>query len=126
MGATIHLRGYDLTRDGTQLRLTLYWQADERPQDSYLVFVHVGLADTSPVAQTDGVPGEWLRPTNTWRPREIVADVHEISLDDVEPGQYGIYIGLYDGSTGQRLTTVVDGVATPDGRVLLETIEVPR
>lgn len=125
-GETIHLRGYNLTRTGGELRLALYWQADAQPTMDCFVFVHVGLADAPPEAQADGVPAGWLRPTTTWRPGEVITDEHVISLADVPPGQYGLYVGLYDPHTGMRLPAFEHGRPTPDGRVLLEMVEVRR
>lgn len=124
LGEEIHLRGYDLDRAGDSLQLTLYWQADARPGEDYFVLVHVGAQDEAPVAQADGVPASWMRATSTWRPGEVIVDEHEISLEGAPTGQYGVYVGLYDPDTGQRLPAVVDGSGTLDARVLLETIEV--
>ncbi len=123
-GEGIRLRGYDLEREEERLRLTLYWQADRRPEADYFVLVHLGLPDAPPVVQADGVPGAWLRPTTTWRPREVIADPHEIPLEGVPPGRYGLYVGLYDPQTGQRLAAAAAGTPLPDGRLLLETVEV--
>jgi mannosyltransferase len=131
-GGVIHLRGYDLARDdplaplrtGDTLALTLYWQANEPPGASYHVFVHVGAPDAAPVAQADGVPGGWLRPTTTWRAGEVIADTYTVSLAGISPGQYSLLVGLYDSETGQRPTTVVNGEVVPGGYVLLQEIEV--
>jgi hypothetical protein len=39
-----------------------------------------------------------------WDPGEIVLDTRSIQLSsDLEPGQYTLRIGVYEGDTGQRL-----------------------
>jgi hypothetical protein len=127
LGETIRLCGYDLTRDGDALKLTLYWQADASPGASYHVFVHVGTPDTPPVAQADGVPVDWQRPTTTWRAGEVIADAYIVSLAGVEAGRYNLLVGMYDPAAGGlRPTTVVDGEVVPGGYVLLREVEVAK
>lgn len=125
LGEAIDLRGYDLVRDGEMLLLTLYWQANRSPEVNYHVFVHLGAPDASPITQADGVPGEWLRPTTTWRPDEVIADPYSVSLAGVPPGRYDLLVGLYDPeNAGQRPTTIVDDEIVTAGYVLLQTLEV--
>jgi mannosyltransferase len=124
LGGVVYLRGYNLTQEADTLELTLYWQVDGPLGASYHVFVHVGAPDAIPVAQADGVPGEWLRPTTTWRAGEVIADTYTVPLAGVSPGRYSLLVGLYDSETGQRLTTVVNGEVVPGGYVLLQEIEV--
>jgi hypothetical protein len=125
IGEVIRLRGYDLIREEEKLTLTLYWQAEESPTVNYHVFVHVGVPDAPPIAQADGVPGVWLRPTTTWRSDEVIADTHVVSLAGVPPGRYDLLVGLYDpANAGQRPTTAVNGEVNSDGYVLLQAVEV--
>jgi len=126
LGEAIRLRGYDLARDGDALKLTLYWQADAPPEVNYHVFVHVGEPNAPPVAQADGVPVDWQRPTTTWRAGEVIADTHTVSLSGVEPGLYNLIVGMYDPEGGGRPTTIVDGEIVPGGYVLLREIQVER
>jgi 4-amino-4-deoxy-L-arabinose transferase-like glycosyltransferase len=122
----IHLRGYDLARDGDLLTLTLYWQADAPPKANYHVFVHVGEPSAPPVAQADGVPVDWQRPTGTWRAGEVIVDAHTVSLAEVKPGSYSLIAGMYDPQGGERPTTIVDDEVIPGGYVLLSEIQVER
>jgi hypothetical protein len=127
LGEAIHLRGYDLTRDGDLLTLTLYWKADALPEASYHVFVHVEMPDGILVAQADGVPVDWQRPTTSWRAGEVIVDTHIVSLDGVEPGRYDLVVGMYDLEGGEmRPPTIVNGEVIPDGHVFLQEIEVER
>jgi hypothetical protein len=127
LGEVIRLRGYDLARDEDLLTLTLYWQADAPPEANYHVFVHlVEALDAPPVAQTDGVPVDWQRPTTSWRAGEVIADTYTISLDGVAPGGYTLIVGMYDPESGGRPTTSVSGEVVPGGYVPLHEIEVDR
>jgi hypothetical protein len=127
LGEAIHLRGYDLARDGDLLTLTLYWQADAPPGANYHVFVHVGEPSASPIAQADGVPVDWQRPTGTWRAGEVIIDTHTVPLAELEPGSYSLIVGMYDPEGGGgRPTTIVDGEVIPGGYVLLSEIQVER
>jgi hypothetical protein len=127
LGETIRLRGYDLAQEGDGLMLTLYWQADAPPEANYHVFVHVGAPNAPPVAQADGVPVDWQRPTATWRAGEVIADTYTISLAGVEAGRYNLLVGMYDPAAGgQRPQTSVGGEVIPGGYVLLREVEVAR
>jgi hypothetical protein len=127
LGEAIHLRGYDLTQEEDTLALTLYWQADAPSGIDYHVFVHVGAPDAPPVAQADGVPVDWQRPTTTWRAGEVVADTYTISLAGVESGRYNLLVGMYDPAAGGlRPETSVGGEVIPGGYVLLQEVELAK
>ena len=85
--------------------LTLVWQANTETTTSYRVFVHLVDENGQIVAQSDGEPAGWTRPTTGWLPGEIVLDEHTLSLENVEPGSYQLTFGLYDPETGVRLET---------------------
>jgi len=117
-GNMIQLIGYDLdTRrayPGGRVPVTLYWQALTQFEDSYQVFVHLE-SEAGPVAQSDGVPVCWTYPTNDWRPGQIIADQHTISISpDVPPGDYPLEIGLYLPDNFERLD-VMDIANNPAG-----------
>lgn len=81
---------------GETLNLELLWQAVTEMNESYRVFVHVLAADGSIVAQADGLPADWTRPTTGWLPGEFIRDQHMISLPPELPaGQYRLTTGLY-------------------------------
>jgi hypothetical protein len=63
----ILLHGYDLQSSVESLELTLYWQAEQRMDVSYKVFVHLIDPTTGAiVAQDDAVPRRWTYPTTWW------------------------------------------------------------
>jgi hypothetical protein len=114
----IRLIGYNLdTRRaylGGRVPVTLYWRAITPLQTSYHVFTHLE-SEGGPVAQADGVPVCWTYPTATWRPGQIIADQHAISIPpDTPPGEYPLAIGLYLPDTFERLA-VLDEAGNPAG-----------
>jgi 4-amino-4-deoxy-L-arabinose transferase-like glycosyltransferase len=129
-GPDIQLYGYDLVSEqvspGEALDLTLFWQALAIPERSYHVFVHlVDADDNSIVAQSDRIPVDWLRPTNGWRPGEVLTDKHRLELPaEIGPGEYQLYAGLFLLDEDQRLPVVVSGELQPEARLLLQTIRV--
>jgi mannosyltransferase len=91
----------------------LTWRAPAKPTDRYKVFVHIGAADAPPVAQNDAEPVAGFHPTDTWNAGEDIVDQRAVLIKPgTAPGRYGVYLGMYDGASGQRLT-----VASADGRV---------
>ncbi len=109
---------------GGLISLELRWRALSPLGARYKVFVHVGLPDAPPVAQNDAEPQAGLRPTDTWQPDEVIVDRRAVWLKPgAPPGRYGVYLGLYDGATGQRLPVTAAGAPQSD-RLLLGEIEV--
>lgn len=101
------LAGYALPttlRPGDALALSLLWESLQPVDYNYQVFVHFLDRDGNKVAQRDGQPVQWLRPTSTWQPGERIVDHYGLLLPDSTPtGRYTIAVGLYDPVTGQRL-----------------------
>lgn len=97
----------------------LVWRAEAETAVSYRVFLHLLGPDGQIVAQSDGEPAHWQRPTTGWLPGEIIVDERDLSLPDIPPiGYYQLVTGLYDPSSGRRLTSA-DGA----DRILITTIE---
>jgi hypothetical protein len=132
-GDAIRLAGVDLEPPGAaamitggELAVTLYWQALQTPGENYVVFLHLRDESGEAVAQSDQIPVEWLRPTQSWRPDEVLADRHMLSgLDQLPPGDYQLYAGLYLPEIFTRPPVTLDGAPQPDNQVLLATISVP-
>lgn len=105
----IQLRGYDLA--GRVTRVTLYWQTERLINQNLRLFVHVLDGETI-VAQWDGIPADWTRPTTGWIPGEIITTQHTF---DVPPGDYTLRIGWYDPAANARirLTDEQDVFALP-------------
>ena len=116
VGANLEPEPADL-KPSTSLTVTLVWRAEDTPPDSYHVFLHLLGPEGALVAQSDGVPADWARPTTGWLPGEIIADVRALALPiDAPPGTYTLSAGLYvpggerltssEGSDAVRITTV--------------------
>jgi len=91
-------------RAGTAYTVTLQWRAGGPTSVPLTVFTQLLDGNGRLVAQHDGPPAGGLRPTNDWRPGELIADPHVISLPNtLTPGTYRLIVGLYDGQTGRRV-----------------------
>jgi uncharacterized membrane protein len=109
-GALIRLVGYDLDpptsnieSPPSNLHLTLHWQALSPMATRYKIFAHlVGQGDPKDIrAQADVYPS---LPTTSWTPGEYVSTTVTIDLPhDLAPGLYGLLVGLYDRTSGERL-----------------------
>jgi len=122
-GDVIRLAGYDIDADtaapGDKLTVTLAWQALAEMETSYRVFVHLVSATGRVLAQSDGEPAAWTRPTTGWAVGEVVLDERFVALPgDAAPGDYEIRVGLYVlGGPRLLLPTGEDAfVVTVDGR----------
>ena len=123
LGEVVTLFGYNMsnefTSDGGILNIKLVWEANVKVSESYHVFVHIIDESGNLVAQSDGEPAGWTRPTTGWLPGEYITDNHEIVLPtDIMPGSYNIYAGLYNNLDHRRL--VADEF--PDGSVRITEI----
>lgn len=103
----IRLSGYGFTAEthtGGELLLALRWEALQSVPENYHVFVHLLDQEGDRLAQRDGQPVQWLRPTSTWQPGEEIIDRYGLLLSpDIAPGEYTLAVGLYHPVTGQRL-----------------------
>ncbi len=88
-----------------QLPITLLWRAEAEMPTSYRVFIHLVDGDGQILAQADGEPANWSRPTTSWMPGEYILDSHTLALPPDLPTNASLRIGLYDPATGQRLQT---------------------
>jgi 4-amino-4-deoxy-L-arabinose transferase-like glycosyltransferase len=119
LGAVADLYGVDAPTTlapGAAVTVTLVWRALTTPPVGYKVTVQVapdtgGALTGAPVAQHDGEPDAWRRPTTTWLPGEYVIDAHPLMLPrDLAPGRYVLVAGMYHPETLVRLpVTGADG-----------------
>ncbi|HNS50251.1 MAG TPA: DUF2079 domain-containing protein [Anaerolineae bacterium] len=109
LGGEVRLLGYDLERGRrSAIRVTLYWQAQQRMTTSYTAFAQLLGPDGQVAAQVDALPREGGYPTFWWLPGEVVADPLDlIPPAGAPPGTTcRLVAGLYDASTGTRLRVV--------------------
>ncbi len=89
---------------GQSAALDLVWLSRSETETSYRVYLHLLAPDGRIVAQSDGVPAGWTRPTPGWAPGEYLLDPHTLVLPaDLPPGSYTLAAGFYDLATGDRL-----------------------
>ncbi len=130
-GDAITLESYGLPggafHGGDILPLTLRWQVGGPLPQRYTVFVHVTAQGQGRIAaQRDSEPAGGSRPTDGWRPGDVVVDNQGVPLPaDIAAGRYEIAVGLYDPATGARLPAADrDGKRFLDDGVPLGTMEV--
>jgi hypothetical protein len=119
--------GYDLSSEsvepGDNLRLTLYWEPQDRLEEDYSAFVH--LDDLRPnyiswSLSEKANPADL--PTSTWSPGFYVSDSHELPVSsEIPPGLYVLRAGLYRSQSGQRLV-----VLDQDGDVASDFVELTK
>lgn len=125
----IALQGYDLSTDllqpGQELRLTLYWQARERIEKGYFIFVHLLNRENFPAGQDDSPPMRGLYPTIYWQEGERVVDEHRLQVaDDAPPGRYLLEVGIYSPGGGERLSVLGEDGEALDERIVLDYVQI--
>ncbi len=89
----------------TTITVTLIWRSEAETSISYRVFLHLIGPEGKLVAQSDGVPAAWSRPTTGWLPGEIVIDERVLTIPaEAEAGKYVLQAGMYT-LEGGRLST---------------------
>jgi hypothetical protein len=124
-GNVIALAGYQLPitnyKPGDILKLTLHWNAREKMDKPYTVFVHLLDKDSKVVAQRDAQPANGARPTTGWVAGEYIADAYELALKpDIAPGQYRVEIGWYDAQDFSRLPVLDANGAPASDHIVLQ------
>ena len=98
----IQLVGFNESMNDGSLEFEMIWQTGSLIETSYRVFIHVVDESGTILAQSDGVPAGWARPTTGWRPGEFISDQHQIELSaDIDIK--AVIVGLYDAGNGERL-----------------------
>jgi hypothetical protein len=132
LGGEVQLLGYDIAPvtceaasvgDGDEcwLALILHWQAEQKMETDYTVFVHVIGPDGQILAQHDAPPDNGAYPTSRWAAGEVVADPARVPLPpnlstDVP---LEVVVGMYRPDTGQRLPVLDEQNQSVDDRVVL-------
>jgi hypothetical protein len=110
-GEGIGLAGYRIgpPKPGS-LGVTLFWTASGATSVPYTVFAHVLDRDGKLVGQRDAPPADGLKATTAWIKGETVVDEREIPvLSEINADTTHLEVGLYDPTTGRRLTAENDG-----------------
>ena len=107
-GEAIVLRGYGpaglTAQPGSDLTLTLFWEAQGAPALDYTVFVQLLDENGALLTGADGPPASGDYPTSAWVKGDRISGTRQLLLPvDLSPGGYTIAVGLYDPATLQRL-----------------------
>jgi hypothetical protein len=101
LGAT--LSAGDL-RAGDILEVDLVWRAEQETETNLHVFLHLLGPEGTVIAQSDGEPASWTRPTTGWLAGEVIVDERQLLMPAVlAPGDYQLVAGLYEPPSGDRL-----------------------
>jgi hypothetical protein len=127
----VSLDGYSLTwqmgddlEEGRALALLLHWRALEPLPYDYTVFVHLRDAAGNNVAQSDHQPLAPVYPTTLWPVGETIREHSSIIIpDQVPPGTYTLWVGLYRLDTLERLPVIGD--TSGENAVLLSQVTIP-
>jgi hypothetical protein len=100
-----------------RLNVRLNWLA--APDGDWHVFVHVLNPDGTLAAQHDSPPLLGLYPFWQWSKGDRAEDVHPIDVSQLpRDRQYTIAVGLYDPSTGERLSPMLTNGEKPEDRAV--------
>lgn len=125
----IALTGYQLShplQPGSEVKLTLFWQAAAPVAVDFTVFVQlVDPANNTIITQGDSKPQDGFYPTLYWQSGETIVDRHTFSLPaDLPPGAYDILVGFYEAENGQRLQVLDEAGVFKSDHVRLSNIQV--
>lgn len=98
---------YDNLRPGDPVRILLEWDVLRPMERDWSVFIHLNDPVLGrPIAQRDMYPGAGLRPTTLLRPGDRLVDEYVLTVPPtaVAPAELELAVGLYDFTTGERLT----------------------
>jgi hypothetical protein len=122
-GSLVRLAGYSvadhLVKSGSSLEIQLAWQALDEIATPYRVFIHLIDDSGHIVAQSDGEPANWTRPTTGWAKGEVVVETRVLILpENAKSGTYNLLTGIYD-ETGDRLYLPDGTDAAPLGKITI-------
>jgi len=120
------LLGYRITPEealpGTQVQLTLYWQATAPSKDDLTIFVQLAPQDPEQrVAGLDDLLGSSRYPTSVWQPGQVIRQIIQLQLPETvyAPALYWFTVGLYGEARTKRLPVTADGEPVPERAVRL-------
>jgi 4-amino-4-deoxy-L-arabinose transferase-like glycosyltransferase len=121
LGDLTKLVGADVSRSGTQITVTLYWQAQAITSTNYTAFVQLIGKDDQVQYQIDNWQIAFDAPTSTWVPGQVIADqyVFEVSSSALPP-EVAIGVGMYNAATGERLPAFEAGQRLPQDRTVIK------
>ncbi|MEM8861633.1 MAG: hypothetical protein AAGD96_25190, partial [Chloroflexota bacterium] len=92
--------------ESNQLVVDLNWRVLAPTPTDYTVFAHLIDKAGNLVSQGDSQPVGGRFPTSLWEADEFIQDRYTVSLDGVPSGDYSLAVGVYDPTSGGRLSIV--------------------
>lgn len=126
----IELRGYALSRGvlgpGDVLMVMLFWRCTDEVTEDNHVFSHLVHEEGGRWGQHDGPLQDGECPTSQWEQKELVVDVHRISLSpEAPPGTYFLTVGMYPWPSLERVPVFLpNGDRWPQHRAVVTEISV--
>lgn len=105
--------------------VTTWWRLPGRRSDDLQVFVHIE-SSTNPRMRVshDHPPGDWMYPASRWSPGQVIEDRVLVQLPpSLQPGEYEVYVGLFDRRTGRRIE-LRSGSRSEEARILLGELRI--
>jgi hypothetical protein len=113
---------------GSQITVTLAWEALAQPATDYTAYVHLLDGSGQQVAGYDQAPAGDRFPTSRWRAGDRILSRYPLELPaDLPPGEYSLWAGLYEtASAGALRLPVTDagGLVTGDGQVNTGSVKI--
>jgi hypothetical protein len=108
----VTLEGYTLpeeSRPGETLPLTFNWRTEHPTGRHFIQFLHVFNSEGEALVTHDQEPFDGVFPSTDWPPGVEMTDEWALPLpEDLPPGEYDVYTGLYEWPSLERLAVVDD------------------
>ena len=115
-------------RPGESIRVTLTWLDRRETSENLIAFIHVTEMESGRrVIQSDAVPVGGYTTLSQWRLGEVIEDSRILLIPaDTQPGTLQLTAGLYRLQPLKNLSATQNGLALPDGRISIGTVQVSK
>lgn len=109
-------------REKQEFFVTTWWRAAGPAEADTHFFLHV--EDGERRVPYDHIPGDWMYPADRWRAGDIIENRVLVQIPvGVPAGEYTVYLGIYNPSTGVRWP-IVEGDDMGDSRLRLGSAQI--
>jgi hypothetical protein len=120
---------------GRPIYVTMIWEPIAQTDRDYMIFLHLRDRDgnvvrawDAPVALNDGTTPPRYYSTRVWEVGEYITDVRVLRMGEdanaIIGDGYGLYVGLYDLASGERVPMMVDGEPAGDSLLISDQMVV--
>jgi mannosyltransferase len=93
----------DLSRADGVIPIRITWRANRALDRKYKIFVHIGVDNAPPIAQSDSEPASGQLPTDAWPANAPIQDLRGVAAPPGALATQHIYLGVYDANSGERV-----------------------